>query len=52
MVLSTLAYAAIDRGAQWLYLQVQRGNDRARRLYRKAGFRETDTYHYWVHPMS
>lgn len=50
LVLSTLAYAAIDRGAQWVYLQVERANDRARRLYRRSGFRETDTYHYRVRP--
>ncbi|UYM07210.1 GNAT family N-acetyltransferase [Solicola gregarius] len=50
LVLSTLALASIDRGAQWVYLQVERANDRARRLYRRAGFREIDTYYYRVRP--
>lgn len=48
LVLSTLARAALDRGASWLYLQLERGNDRARRLYRSNGFREAATYHYRV----
>lgn len=48
LVLSTIARTAVDRGASWLYLQVERGNDRARRLYRSNGFREAATYHYRV----
>lgn len=48
LVLSTLSRAAVDRGAQWLYLQVERGNDRARRLFRANGFREAATYHYRI----
>ena len=48
LVLSSIARTAVDRGASWLYLQVERGNDRARRLYRAAGFRDAATYHYRV----
>ena len=48
LVLSTIARTVVDRGASWLYLQVERGNDRARRLYRAGGFREASTYHYRV----
>lgn len=48
LVLSTIARAALDRGASWLYLQVERGNDRARRLYRANGFREAASYHHRI----
>jgi GNAT superfamily N-acetyltransferase len=46
VVLSTIAGWADAHGAPWLYLQVERSNDAARRLYEAAGFTQLATYHY------
>lgn len=37
-----------NRGAERLYLQVEAGNEPARRLYESAGFARSHTYHYRV----
>jgi arginase family enzyme/ribosomal protein S18 acetylase RimI-like enzyme len=39
---------AVDRGADQLYLQVVESNDSARRLYARAGFTRSHSYHYRV----
>lgn len=46
LVLSAIAGWADARGAPRLYLQVERSNAAARRLYAIAGFTELATYHY------
>jgi N-acetylglutamate synthase len=46
MVLGTLAQWAEGYGAAHMYLQVERDNLAARRLYEKAGFTEVCEYHY------
>ncbi len=45
-VLGELARFALARGAQRLYLQVDRANAAAIALYARAGFREHHGYHY------
>ncbi|AKH86267.1 GNAT family acetyltransferase [Streptomyces sp. CNQ-509] len=45
-VLGALAEWAGAHGATGLYLQVERDNPAALRLYARAGFREVCTYHY------
>ncbi len=50
LVLSTIAAWACARDARRLYLQVEKSNDVARRLYQGAGFTELATYHYRVGP--
>jgi GNAT superfamily N-acetyltransferase len=45
-VLAALAGWAGAHGASCLYLQVERDNIPARRLYERAGFREVCAYHY------
>lgn len=45
-VLATLASWAAAREADHLYLQVERGNEAALRLYKRSGFREVCTFHY------
>jgi ribosomal protein S18 acetylase RimI-like enzyme len=45
-VLAALAAWASDQGARSLYLQVERDNAAARRLYQAAGFTEVSGYHY------
>ncbi|GAA2140538.1 GNAT family N-acetyltransferase [Streptomyces synnematoformans] len=45
-LLGALAGWAGAHGATHLYLQVERDNPAALRLYRRAGFREVCTYHY------
>lgn len=45
-VLGALAGWAGAHGATHVYLQVERDNRAALRLYRRAGFREVCTYHY------
>ncbi|GAA1751437.1 GNAT family N-acetyltransferase [Streptomonospora arabica] len=45
-VLAALADWAAAHGADRLYLQVERSNDPAVRLYRRAGFTEVCGYHY------
>ena len=49
-VLSALARWAAERGARWLYLQVERDNPPALALYAEAGFRERYGYHYRLRP--
>ncbi|MEU4390747.1 GNAT family N-acetyltransferase [Kribbella sp. NPDC023855] len=39
---------ASSRGAERLYLQVEAGNEPARRLYESVGFARSHTYHYRV----
>jgi ribosomal protein S18 acetylase RimI-like enzyme len=45
-VLAALVRWASDQGAGSLYLQVERDNTAARRLYEAAGFTEVSGYHY------
>lgn len=45
-VLGALAEWSTGQGADNMYLQVERDNESACRLYRKAGFRELASYHY------
>jgi GNAT superfamily N-acetyltransferase len=47
-VLAALASWADTRGADHLYLQVERGNAPALRLYERAGFTDIAAYHYRV----
>jgi GNAT superfamily N-acetyltransferase len=47
-VLSALAEWAALSGAEQMYLQVERDNPAALRLYESAGFRELRAYHYRV----
>jgi len=47
-VLAALADWAISQGCPQMYLQVERDNTAALRLYRHAGFEELCTYHYRV----
>jgi GNAT superfamily N-acetyltransferase len=49
-VLGALADWAADRGAEGLYLQVERDNRPARRLYAAAGFTPVAAYHYRSRP--
>jgi RimJ/RimL family protein N-acetyltransferase len=48
LVLSAIARWACEHGAPRLYLQVERSNEAARRLYAAAGFTEVASYHYRV----
>ena len=45
-LLAALAGWASAQGAQRLYLQVERDNEPARRLYAGLGFEEAYRYHY------
>ncbi|MFF5987631.1 GNAT family N-acetyltransferase [Prauserella flavalba] len=47
-VLAALARWAASQGASELYLQVERDNDAALRVYEHAGFTEVCAYHYRV----
>jgi GNAT superfamily N-acetyltransferase len=47
-VLCAGARWAVTRGVERLYLQVGAGNEVARRLYERAGFTDSHTYHYRV----
>lgn len=49
-VLAALAAWAASQGADGLYLQVERDNAAARRLYERAGFAELSGYHYRTAP--
>jgi N-acetylglutamate synthase len=49
-VLAGLADWAASRGCAHMYLQVTHDSGSARRLYRRAGFREACTYHYRTAP--
>ena len=46
-VLSALAQAALERGYENMFLQVEAQNTAARALYRRAGFAHAWTYTYW-----
>jgi len=46
-VLAGLAQAALDRGFERVFLQVEAGNAAALALYRRAGFQPAWTYRYW-----
>lgn len=46
-VLAGLAQAALDRGFERVFLQVEAGNEAAISLYRRAGFETAWTYAYW-----
>nr|WP_255429740.1 GNAT family N-acetyltransferase [Streptomonospora sp. PA3] len=46
VVLAALAQWAHARGAERMYLQVERDNTPALRLYQRAGFTEACRYHY------
>lgn len=46
-VLAGLAQAALDRGCERVFLQVEAGNEAALALYRRAGFQPAWTYRYW-----
>ena len=50
LVLSAIARWAQANDAPRLYLQVERSNDEARRLYDAVGFTQLATYHYRVQP--
>jgi GNAT superfamily N-acetyltransferase len=45
-ILHALAVWALERGAGWMYLQVEEANAAARGLYADAGFRQRYLYHY------
>ena len=49
-ITSALAAAAARHGARRVLLQVETGNDPARALYLRCGFREAHRYHYRVEP--
>jgi ribosomal protein S18 acetylase RimI-like enzyme len=49
-VLAGLAQAALARGFDQVFLQVEAGNDAARALYRRAGFETAWQYGYWQRP--
>ncbi|MEV7013210.1 GNAT family N-acetyltransferase [Streptosporangium sp. NPDC051022] len=49
-VLGAGARWARDQGAARLYLQVERDNEAAVRLYTRAGFTHSHTYHYRIRP--
>lgn len=49
-VLAGLAQAALDRGFERVFLQVEAGNEPALALYRRAGFVPAWTYRYWQRP--
>lgn len=49
-VLAALAQAALDRGIDRVFLQVEEPNTAARALYAKAGFRTAWRYAYWRRP--
>ncbi|MFC5522821.1 GNAT family N-acetyltransferase [Polaromonas jejuensis] len=46
-VLAGLAEAALHRGFERIFLQVEEGNAPARALYRRAGFETAWCYEYW-----
>ncbi len=46
-VLATMADAALARGVERVFLQVEENNAAARSLYRRAGFSDAWRYRYW-----
>lgn len=46
-VLAGLAQAAVERGLQRVFLQVEADNTAALRLYQRTGFSTAWRYHYW-----
>jgi GNAT superfamily N-acetyltransferase len=51
-VLAALASWAAAREADRMYLQMEKANSSAFRLYERTGFREVCTYHYRIGPLS
>lgn len=49
-VLAALASWAAAREANHMYLQMEKANNTAFRLYERTGFREVCTYHYRIQP--
>ena len=49
-IVGALARVAGQRGVRNLYLQVEEGNDGARRFYETCGFRPHHRYHYRLAP--
>lgn len=49
-VLAGLADAALARGLERVFLQVEEGNTAALALYHRVGFATAWRYHYWRHP--
>jgi ribosomal protein S18 acetylase RimI-like enzyme len=49
-VLAGLADAALQRGMERIFLQVEAGNASAQALYRRAGFQTAWRYAYWRRP--
>lgn len=49
-VLAGLADAALARGLERVFLQVEEGNTAALALYQRVGFATAWRYHYWRHP--
>ncbi len=49
-ITAALAETAVRRGVAGLYLQVENGNEPARRLYQRMGFTGHHRYHYRVAP--
>ncbi|WP_457282757.1 GNAT family N-acetyltransferase [Polaromonas sp. P5_D5] len=47
-VLAAMAEAAMQRGIERVFLQVEEGNAAARALYRRAGFETVWRYDYWT----
>jgi len=46
-ILGALGRSAAARGVEQVALQVEEGNETARSIYRRAGFRQLWTYRYW-----
>lgn len=49
-VLASVAAAAMQRGIEKAFLQVEKVNASARSLYRRAGFETAWSYDYWTQP--
>jgi predicted GNAT family acetyltransferase len=49
-ILAGLAQAALDRGLERVFLQVEEGNTKAIALYQRCGFTTAWRYHYWRKP--
>lgn len=51
-VIQSLVEWSVGQGADRLYLQVERDNGPAVRLYQRLGLTPLYAYHYWVRPMA